>query len=691
MPETSTRYNVPLFQPLAALAAGIIAGSVSGFPGLCIAVPSAAFVILALLRRYHLSLLSLILSAGATLSVATGRNALAPSLENTDATYSGIIVERTDKERTTATIVAIDSVADNNGEMHGIGTLRAAVYFFDSHLWISPGRRVRFTSRLSTPLHDPMLPDDPDLTGYYRYKEISATGVVFPDQAYATGSDSSWRIRLDNMRHGISDRLHHSGVSPDCASFLEAILLGDDSRLDRELRDDFKLAGLSHIVALSGTHVAIIALLVYIALFPLYLLGYRKTAMTLSVVLLFGYAFLTGLSASVLRSVIMASVVILATLADRTHNALNSLCFAAIVILCLKPSEIFSPGMQMSFMAVASILLLSEALNPVSRRRRWLYNTVGAATVTVAAVAGTWIIACHYFHYTPLWFLPVNLPMVIFLPVEIAGGAILIFSEALGLHVPGLTTLLDAVYSGITWIASAAASHPGSAIRDMYINPWCIPVYFLGLYALAEALRSRGLHLFALSASLFIATGAIDLLPTADAVRHNQLYITRDNSWTDVVIYDDSNVRFTTTAWRESSDETLSRFTSTHEQFLSHRKADTPELLVNDTDRRARRRQILLLGHDMIFAIAGAASDTLDFAPLSRSRYTLVTRSSQHMSAGELRQHYNPDTLLLACEIYPSVHDRLVAELQQAGMPYISLRDHKGVFKIDLKGVKQKD
>ncbi len=683
MPPARFRQSVPLLLPLAALAAGIVAGTFVSLP-VAITFPATAAVALALMRKRYASLLTTITTAGVLLAYFTLPPKLPAQLEETEATFSGIIIEHADKDRTVATIIQVDSVADKAGTMSPVGSFRAGVYFFDSFLWLSPGKRVRFTCRLSSPAYDPQLPDDPDLSAYYRYKGISATGVVFSGDVSAAVGDSRWHTTLHSIRQRISDHLYNSGLSTECAAFLDALLLGDDTHLDPEFRKGLTLAGLSHIIALSGTHVAIIALLIAVLLLPLYLLGYRKAALILSITALGLYALLTGLSASVVRSVIMASAVMIAVLSDRAVNSLNALCFAAIAILCFRPHDLFSPGMQMSFMAVASILLLANALNPVYQRRRLLYTSAGVITTIIAAVAGTWIIACHYFHYTSLWFLPVNLPMIVLLPVEITGGALLVISGAFGISIPCLPAIIEKVYRLIAWIGDTVATAPVTGMSDIYLNPWCIPVYFIGLYAMAEALRERAWHLCALAAGLFIATWGVAVLPYGSDTTAPRLYITHDNAWTDVVLHNADDMLIATSAWRESPAETAERFTSSHVDFISRRHIHCPAVSSHTDPHHRRQRQLLKTGGTTL-AIAGTPTDTSMFAPLTRTRYTLVTRNSQYMHADQLQRHYSPDTVILTREIYPSHHDRLAAELDSISQPFISLRDHKGVFSRDLK------
>ena len=688
MPQRQFRQNIPLLFPLGALVTGIIFGFYFESHFWSIFFLAAAVCAFAILRLYYYSLLAIIATVG-VITATTSRHQLNPELENNEATYSGIILQKYENERTTGAIIAIDSVSDISGAMHRINSFRANIFFFDSYHWLSPGQRVRFTTKLSAPIYDPDLPDDPDFTSFYRYKEISATGIVFSNKVIHLASGSAWRIASDSIRRNISDKLYSGGISYECASFLNAILIGDDSFLDRELRNNFNLSGLSHIIALSGTHVAIIAILISVVLFPLQLLGFRNIALWLSILALFAYAIITGLSASVVRSVIMASSVIIAILSNRSRNSLNALCFAAIMILCVKPSELFSPGMQMSFSAVAAIIILANAINPISQRHRLLYSLFSVFTVIISAVAGTWIIACYYFHYTPLWFLPANIPLMLLMPIEIGGGILLVISDFLGLKFPLLISILDWVYSTITWIASTIASLPNAGIRNMFINPWCIPVYFIGLFIFSETLKSRHKHMYALSLGFFIATWGISVIPYKNSVERNQWYITRDNSWTDVVIYTGNEIFIATSAWRESTNETVDRFCSAHAQFMSHRNVDKPKLISDRPLSKKRYRQIISLDGTEV-TLAGAPEDTLIFAPIAHSEYTIITRNSQSLSARQIRLHYNPDTIILTNEMYPSHHDRLADELIAERLPFISLRS-SGIFSRHLNRLKSEN
>ena len=114
MPPARFRQSVPLLFPLAALAAGIVAGTFVSFY-VAIAVPAAATAAFALLRKRYMSLLSVIATSGVLLAASTLPPLIPAQLDGNEATFSGIILERADKDRTVATIIRVDSVADATG------------------------------------------------------------------------------------------------------------------------------------------------------------------------------------------------------------------------------------------------------------------------------------------------------------------------------------------------------------------------------------------------------------------------------------------------------------------------------------------------------------------------------------------------------------------------------------------------
>ena len=192
---------------------------------------------------------------------------------------------------------------------------------------------------------------------------------------------------------------------------LEALVCGYTEDLDPETRSRYALSGTLHILAVSGMHVGILLLICMKLLSPIGNLVMRNLLLLL---LLWMYAWITGLSPSVLRAVCMASLYLVGETINRRHSTWNALAFALIVLLSYDPHFLFSPGFQLSFLALSGILLgTGKALNRKKslreKLRGWLYGFLRAS---LSAQVFTAPLSLYYFHLFPTWFLVGNLLIV---------------------------------------------------------------------------------------------------------------------------------------------------------------------------------------------------------------------------------------------------------------------------------------
>lgn len=142
-------------------------------------------------------------------------------------------------------------------------------------------------------------------------------------------------------------------LSPEDAGMLNAMLFGDRSRLDRNMRLGFERTGSFHLFVVSGMHVALLAGLLYWVARRLGLFEWLATLLTL--LLVAAYALLTGLGIPVERALLMTTVFLLARLLSRERNALNALGAAALAVLIASPRALFEASFQMTFLAVIAI------------------------------------------------------------------------------------------------------------------------------------------------------------------------------------------------------------------------------------------------------------------------------------------------------------------------------------------------
>ncbi|MFN0157851.1 MAG: DNA internalization-related competence protein ComEC/Rec2 [Bacteroidota bacterium] len=183
---------------------------------------------------------------------------------------------------------------------------------------------------------------------------------------------------------------------------LKGILIGEKSGIDKSVREAFTNSGTAHILAVSGSNVAVVAAFVF---FLLELLRFRRAArIILTVLCLIFYMLLTGSQPPVVRATIMAGVLLMSQLFQERTQPLNGLGIAAIIILALDSRQVFDVGFQLSFAAVLSIMLMYPPCNMLINRipgknilvgaGRWLLK---AAALSLVASVGTLPFTAIYF------------------------------------------------------------------------------------------------------------------------------------------------------------------------------------------------------------------------------------------------------------------------------------------------------
>ena len=284
------------------------------------------------------------------------------------------------------------------------------------------------------------------------------------------------------QRAKLLDRLSESGVDGSVYAVVAAMTLGDKSQLTKELRDTYAVSGASHILALSGLHLGIIYTLLSL------LLSRRRWQVISQVVIIvciWLFVFLVGMSASVVRSAVMITVYALLSLGHRDKMSVNTLAFAAIVMLLFNPKSLFDVGFQLSFMAVLAILLFYPLFESVLSQQflfghrlfRWLWTTLA---VSCAAQIGVAPLIAYYFGRISCYFLLTNL-------VVVPAATLILYLSLLVLLIPSLAYLLiyivDALNQLLLWITML----PGASIEGLHptlLQVWMTYVIIGAVYGL---------------------------------------------------------------------------------------------------------------------------------------------------------------------------------------------------------------
>ena len=227
----------------------------------------------------------------------------------------------------------------------------------------------------------------------------------------------------------------------------QALLIGYRNELDADIVQAYTNTGVVHIIAISGLHLG----LIYVSLLQLLKWLPRKRLAEilkalLLITVLWGFSLLTGASASVLRSAVMFTTIAVGQFViDRHSNIFNTLAGAAFLLLCYDPFSLVDAGFQLSFLAVAGIVLCYRPLYDLwIIPNKWLDKLWQMAAVSLAAQAFTWPVCLLYFHQFPNYFLLANI-------VAVPLSTLLLYGEIVLMMIAEVPLVAGLVGKALEW------------------------------------------------------------------------------------------------------------------------------------------------------------------------------------------------------------------------------------------------
>jgi len=291
-----------------------------------------------------------------------------------------------------------------------------------------------------------------DLSTYLYRQGISGTGYVAQwAWTYVSRNQKPWWKSSRAWQQRLIDRYRELGISGRELATLSALTLGYREDLDEDTQRQFAAAGAMHVLAVSGLHTNILlkVLMAFVTLFglrkPLYEQRGRRIMQGVVVMAaLVAYAFLTGCTPSVVRSVVMSCLMIVALVTNRQGQMLNTVLAAAFLILVFRPMDLMSMSFQLSFAAVIAIVLFADGWNTICGHGYWR----GIIGMSIAAMIGTMPITLYYYGQISNYFLLTNLIVLPLAWAMMVGGLITL---TLGWWLP-LGKALAWLLNGITWL-----------------------------------------------------------------------------------------------------------------------------------------------------------------------------------------------------------------------------------------------
>lgn len=269
----------------------------------------------------------------------------------------------------------------------------------------------------------------------------------------------TWVGRAANFREKIISKLKKYDFGLEESGVIQALLLGKRDDISENTYDNYKNAGAVHILAVSGLHVGIFLFLLEFLLSPLERLPKGKTVkLLLIVLLLWSFAFVAGLSPSIVRAVSMFSFVAYAMYLNRPTNSFNIIALSMLFILLVKPLFLFQVGFQMSYAAVFSIVWIYPKLQKFWFPENILVRKIWQLlSVSVAAQLGVLPISLFYFHQFPALFFVTNLLVVPFLGLILGFGILVIFLALIdflpNIMAQGFDWIIRLMNATVGWVA----------------------------------------------------------------------------------------------------------------------------------------------------------------------------------------------------------------------------------------------
>ncbi|MEG3640511.1 DNA internalization-related competence protein ComEC/Rec2 [Magnetococcus sp. PR-3] len=364
-----------------------------------------------------------------------------------------------------------------------------------------PGDRVRLVAKMR-PAQGFRVPGGFDYGLWLRRQGVELTGY---SNRPVTILDQGHGYRWNAFRYQISLWIDEQ-LAPKVAPLAQALLIGQRDAMDLSLKEQWQVAGIYHLVAISGLHVGLVAA----GLFQLWrwLLSRRlrwvarwdikPMAALLSLPGVVAYGYLAGWGISSQRAVIMAVVLLLALGSGRWHQPWRALLVAALVILLWAPWDLFSAGFQLSFLCVVVLLgmfvppgpelapVLARTLLPPepqdqSAMQRWLHSllTTVKASVLLGVVTGPVVSAL--FHRIALYGVGLNLmaiPWVSFLVVP-AGLLAVLFYPLWPTVALGFLKLTGLLLWPVQWLVEQVQSAPAAWWRSVGMDREVLWVYLI--------------------------------------------------------------------------------------------------------------------------------------------------------------------------------------------------------------------
>ncbi|MDP2454313.1 MULTISPECIES: ComEC/Rec2 family competence protein [unclassified Kaistella] len=285
-------------------------------------------------------------------------------------------------------------------------------------------------------------------------KYLSRKGIYFQSYLpnslqFAKREDLVFSEKVKQRRLETLAKIDHTNLQKRTREFAKGIILADRTEMDQETVRDFRDSGMMHILAISGTHMAIIFGVILLILNFVFPPKYRRYKIVLALLLIWSFAVFIDFGNSVVRSCIMISAYYTFILLQRKTDLLHSMALAGFIILFLNSNQLFEVGFQLSFAAVFGIYWFNQPIlkylpQPKNKFQNFMVNVL---SISLSAQLGTIPLVIYYFHQYSAVSILANLVIIPFAEIVIVFSLLIVILISLNLNFSWLNVLYDELIS----------------------------------------------------------------------------------------------------------------------------------------------------------------------------------------------------------------------------------------------------
>ena len=339
-----------------------------------------------------------------------------------------------------------------------------------SSIKLMPGDEIRVKCNFKE-LSNPKNPHQFNYSNYLSSKQIQYSAFVKNNWKFISSSLTIKRFSTI-IRDKCLKILVDSGLKSDDFAIASALTFGYKDELSQNVKGVFSKTGSMHVLAVSGLHVGIIFLIIS-SIFNLFKSSFKFKILKQLIIILtiWFYAFITGLTPSVLRATTMLTFFSMAEIFSKSSNIYNILASSAILLLIINPYLIVHVGFQLSFLAVFGIIYMYPLINNLLFFESKLLSKIWAITsVSISAQVATFPISIYYFHQFPNFFILSNLLVIPTVFVLLILGLLIILFSIIPSISFFLAKVMSFLISLLVKFLFLIESLPYSTTKDLYIS-----------------------------------------------------------------------------------------------------------------------------------------------------------------------------------------------------------------------------